>query len=332
MRVASLLPAATEWVAAFGAADRLVARSHECDHPSALDDVPVVTKATYAEDRGGDASSQSRAVDRAVREQLDAGLSLYDVDTERLRALRPDLVLTQAQCEVCAVSLGQLEHALADQSSATGEGEDGRDAAPRLLSLSPDTLKDAFDTGLTVGRALGRIEAAMSFLAAREKRLRALRETLPIRDERDSEQSAGAARPTVACVEWIDPFMTAGHWTPDLVEQAGGRAVLSEAGGRSRRADWNALRDADPDVLAVMPCGFDLEETAAELHGLTERPGWSELSAVRNGRVWLFDGNAYFNRPGPRLYRSAELMAAALHPEHAQTFVEPESGEMHRLV
>jgi iron complex transport system substrate-binding protein len=318
MRVASLLPAATEWVAAFGAADWLVARSHECDFPpGSVSDVPVVTTATYAETDADDAVSRSRAVDEAVRSQLDAGLSLYDVDIERLRALQPDLVLTQAQCEVCAVSLSQLEDALAGQMA---EG-----AAPRVLSLSPSTLKEAFDTGLTVGRALGRLEAAMSFLADQEKRLRALREMLPL------ENGHAEARPTIACVEWIDPLMTAGHWTPDLVEQAGGQIVCSEQGTRSRRVAWSALREADPDVLAVMPCGFDLDDTAAELHGLTERPGWSGLRALRDGRVVLFDGNAYFNRPGPRLYRSAELMTAALHPERARSFVEPEPEEMRCL-
>ena len=323
MRVASLLPAATEWVAAFGAADQLVARSHECDFPPGLGDVPVVTEATYAEaeyaEADGDSASRSRAIDEAVRGPLQEGLSLYDVDLERLRALRPDLVLTQAQCEVCAVSLGQLEEALADEQMSES-------ASPRLLSLSPTTLKDAFDAGLKVGRALGQFQAAMSVIADGENRLRALRETLGL-----DEQTDETARPTVACIEWIDPLMTAGHWTPDLVRHAGGRAMLSETGARSRRVEWSALREADPDVLAVMPCGFDLENTAAELSGLTERPGWGDLRAVGNGRVVLFDGNAYFNRPGPRLYRSAELLAAALHPERARSFAAPEPDEMRAL-
>ena len=317
MRVASLLPAATEWVAAFGAADRLVARSHECDHPPGLEEVPVVTQATYEE------ASGSRAINAAVQEQVQAGLSLYEVDLERLRALRPDIVLTQAQCEVCAVSRSQLEEALAGWA----DGE-----APRLLSLSPSTLKEVLDTGLAVARAIDCLDAAMSFLAEKEKRLRMLREHLGL--SRHVEEAE--ALPSVACIEWLDPLMTAGHWTPDLVEQAGGQAVLSEAGARSRTIPWEALRQADPEVLAILPCGFSLEETVRDLHPLSERAGWQELRAVREGRVVLFDGNAYFNRPGPRLYRSAELLAAALYPERAYDFVapssnEPSSNEMRRL-
>jgi iron complex transport system substrate-binding protein len=311
MRIASLLPATTEWVCAFGAAGDLVARSHECHGPPGLDDVPVVTEATY--DAPG---ADSRAIDDAVRARLDAGLSLYDVRTERLRALRPDVILTQTQCEVCAVSRAQLDEALAGWS----DGE-----APRLFSLAPATLKDVFEAGLAVGRAIGRAEAAVSFLAEKEKQLRALREHLP---DADAET---ATRPTVACVEWLDPLMTAGHWTPGLARQAGGRAALGEEGERSQTVAWEDLRAADPDVLAVMPCGFSLEETRGELSALTGRPGFAELSAAREGRVYLFDGNAHFNRPGPRLYRSAELLAVALWPERADGFADPKPREMQRL-
>lgn len=321
MRIASLLPAATEWVCAFGAADQLVARSHECDFPpGSLGEVAVVTKATYATDSPTDASADSRAIDKAVREQLERGLSLYDVDVERLRALRPDLVLTQTQCEVCAVSRQQLEAHLATWGADAGR------QGPQLFSLAPATLKEVFDTGLALGRATGRLEAAMPFLGEHEKRLRALREEMGLPKQTDSQ-----AGPTVACIEWMDPLMTAGHWTPDLAEQAGGRAVLSEKGVRSRPITWDDLREADPDVLAVMPCGFALEDTIRDLDALIQRPGFGELRAVREGRLFLFDGNAYFNRPGPRLYRSAELLAAALHPERARPFVEPEPGEMRRL-
>ena len=328
VRIASLLPAATEWVCAFGAADQLVARSHECDLPPGVSSgsVPVVTQPTYT------ARADSAAIDAAVREPLQEGLSLYDVDLERLRALRPDLILTQAQCAVCAVSLSQLEEELAGWEDGTAGGE-----APRLLSLSPATLKEVFDAGLRIGRAIGRLDAAMAFIAEKERGLHALRERLGLkkrpRGRRRSEQvPAGArARPTVVFIEWLEPLMTAGHWTPDLAEQAGGRALLSEGGARSRTVAWRDLRKADPDVLAVLPCGFSLAETMRDLHYLTERSGWAELRAVRAGRVFLFDGNTYFNRPGPGLYRSVALLAAALYPERASGVVKAKPEEMRRL-
>ena len=308
MRIASLLPAATEWICAFGGGADLVARSHECDFPAAAQDAPVVTRPTYA--AGGD----SAAIDAAVQGKLQQGLSLYEVDLDRLRALRPDLILTQAQCEVCAVALPQLEAMLAEWPGA----------APQLLSMEPMTFKQVLDAALRIGRAAGRMEAAMSFVAAKEKALRAFQDRLGLRE--------GVPRPTVACIEWMEPLMTAGHWMPDLVAHAGGEAVLAEAGAPSRCARWEALRAADPDVLALMPCGFSLAETRRDLSFLTERDGWQDLKAVRAGRVYLFDGSAYFNRPGPRLYRSAELLAAALYPERLPARArDAEPWELRRL-
>lgn len=293
MRIVSLLPATTEWVCAFGAAEDLVGRSHECDHPASVQDIPVVTEPTYED--GGD----SAAIDDAVQDQLQAGLSLYAVDLNQLRALQPDVILTQDQCDVCAVSMPQLEAALSDWT--------GRQ--PEIVSTQPETLKEVLDAALRIGRVIGRTEAAMETIAELERRLYALRNRLGLSRDTDPE-----TLPTVACIEWMKPLMTAGHWAPDLVEMAGGRAVGAEDGAPSATVDWADLRAADPDVLAVMPCGFSLEETRRDLHYLTEREGWDQLRAVRNERVFLFDGNAYFNRPGPRLYRSIELVAAALHP------------------
>ena len=294
MRIVSLLPAATEWVAAFGAEDDLVGRSHECDTPASVQDVPVVTTPTYESD--GD----SAAIDVAVQAQLQQGLSLYEVDLEQLRALEPDLILTQAQCEVCAVSLPQLEAALADWS--------GRQ--PEILSMEPMTLKEVLDVALRIGRTIGRAERAMQVIAAKERALQQLRNRMGLHRRTDPE-----TLPTVACIEWIEPLMTAGHWMPDVAEMAGGRAVLAEKGRPSQVIEWSALRAADPDVLAILPCGFTLDETRRDLHYLTERDGWNDLRAVQNHRVVLLDGNAYFNRPGPRLYRSIELLADAIHPD-----------------
>jgi iron complex transport system substrate-binding protein len=294
MRIVSLLPAATEWIAAFGAEDDLAGRSHECDTPASVQDVPVVTKPTY------ESNGDSSAIDAAVQTQLQQGLSLYEVDLEQLRALEPDLILTQAQCEVCAVSLPQLEDELADWS-----GQD-----PEILSMEPMTLKEVLDVALRIGRRIGRAEMAMQVIAAKERALQQLRNRMGLHRRTDPE-----TLPTVACIEWMEPLMTAGHWMPDVAEMAGGRAVCAEKGTPSQVIDWGGLRAADPEVLAILPCGFTLEETRRDMHYLTERDGWNDFQAVQNGRVMLLDGNAYFNRPGPRLYRSIELLAEALHPD-----------------
>ena len=192
-----------------------------------------------------------------------------------------------------------------------------------MVSIEPMTLKGVFDAGLRIGRAVGRLEAAMRFVAEGELRLERLRRRLRAVTDR--------GRPSVVFVEWLEGLMTAGHWMPDVVEQAGGRPLLSEKGARSRYVDWADVLEADPDVLAVAPCGFRLETTRRDLHYLTGRPGWAGLRAVRDGRVVLFDGDAYFNRPGPRLYRAIELLAAALYPDvfsWEDVGVEPWEGEV----
>jgi iron complex transport system substrate-binding protein len=294
MRIVSLLPAATEWICAFGARADLVGRSHACDYPPSIRDRPVVTRA-----QGLDASD-SAAIDAQVKGRLRQGLSLYVVDLELLRELEPDLVVTQAQCAVCAVSLSGLEAALAGWTGAH----------PQLFSLAPMTLKQVFDAALRLGRTIGRMAESMAVLADAERRLRRLHERLGL-----GKQTGPAPLPTVACIEWLAPLMTAGHWMPDVAGHAGLRAVLATPGARSNYVDWAEVQAADPDVLAVMPCGFTLSQTRRDLHHLTAHAGWGDLRAVRAGRVYLFDGNAYFNRPGPRLYRSIELLAAAAYPE-----------------
>lgn len=297
MRIVSLLPAATEWICAFGGTDALVGRSHECDFPPDVQDVPVVTEATY------DAEADSAAIDEAVQEQLNEGLSLYEVDLERLRALDPDLVVTQDQCEVCAVSLPELEAQLRTLSEWTGR-------SPDLISMQPQTLKEVLDEALRLARVMDRFEAGMEVIGNLETGLKVLRDQIGV-DRSTNPQSL----PAVACVEWLEPLMVAGHWMPDVVEMAGGRAVLGSEGEPSEPVEWNDLRDADPDLLALMPCGFSIEETRRDLPYLTDRVGWAELSAVQDHRVALFDGSAYFNRPGPRLYRAIELLAATLYPD-----------------
>lgn len=253
----------------------------------------MVTEATY------ESEADSASIDDAVQEQLQAGLSLYRVDLDRLRELEPDLVVTQDQCEVCAVSLPELEDQLADWSGGS----------PEIVSMAPMTLKEVLDEALRLARALDCMEAGMQLMGNLETGLKVLRDEIGV-DRSTTPQSL----PSVACVEWLEPLMTAGHWMPDVVEMAGGRAVLAEAGAPSQAIDWVELRDTDPDWLVVLPCGFTIEDTLRDLHYLTERDGWGDLSAVQNDRVLLFDGNAYFNRPGPRLYRAIELLAEGLYP------------------
>ena len=306
MRIVSLLPAATEWIAEFGAAGDLVGRSHECDFPAAVQDVPVVTEPTY------DAEGDSAAIDAAVNDQLQQGLSLYQVDLERVKALDPDLIVTQDQCEVCAVSLPDLKADLGDWVDGDVE----------LFSMRPETLKEVLDEALRLGRVMDRLDPAMEAIEDLETGLRALRNQIGVNRSTNPQ-----SLPSVACVEWLEPLMVAGHWMPDVVEMAGGRSVLGTAGEPTRTVEWDTLRETDPDALALMPCGFTVEETRRDLHYLTERDGWTDLSAVREGRVALLDGNAYYNRPGPRIYRAIEVLASVLHPERVNLHPEPAAWE-----
>jgi iron complex transport system substrate-binding protein len=289
-RVVSLLPSATEIVHALGLGDRLVGRSHECDFPAQAAGLPACTRARFAD-------GSSREIDDRVGDLVSRGLSLYDVDVDQLRELRPDLVLTQDQCAVCAVHLSDVETALAEWTG----GE------VRVLSLSPSTLGDVFGDITRVGEVLG--ESA---------RARELTTDLADRISQIGEKTGGLVgdeRPSVACLEWIDPLMAAGNWMPELVTLAGGRPLLGETGRHSPGIAWEDLRSADPDVLVVTACGFDLERTALEMGPLLAHPDWPSLRAVSSGRVFLTDGNAYFNRSGPRLVDSLEILAEVLHPE-----------------
>ena len=310
MRIVSLLPAATEWICALGAEADLVGRSHECDYPPSVQSLPVLTQPSFPNE------GSSLGIDHRVRERVQQGLSLYDVDLEHLRALRPDLIVTQAQCAVCAVSMPQLEAALATWTGAT----------PEVFSIEPYTLRQVLDVGLHLGKTLGRLDAMMQYLGDGEGRIGALRRRLGIHKRSDPLRW-----PTVACIEWLEPLMIAGHWMPDIVAMAGGQAVLAQSGLRSDYVFWEAVCVADPDVLAVTACGFTLGRTRREIACLTNKEGWNDLKAVQEGRVVLFDGNAYFNRPGPRLYRSIELMAVALHPDRMAGY-EVEDGEMERYL
>lgn len=287
MRVVSLIASATEIVAALGREDALVGRSHECDWPPAVLDLPAVTEPKFPTD------GTSYEIDRRVKAILSEALSVYRVDAGALRALEPDVIVTQTQCEVCAVSLGDVEVALREWTGAT----------PRIVSLSPDSLADVLDDVRKVAAALGVPGRGKAVVDAMRERMAAV-----------ESAAEGLPRCTVACVEWIEPLMAAGNWMPELVAMAGGEPLLGEAGVHSPWIDWDDLVEADPDVVLVSPCGFDLDRTRSEMGTMVARPGWEGLKAVRTGRVALADGVSFFHRPGPRLAESLEILAEILHP------------------
>lgn len=285
-RIVSLLPSATEIAVAVGLGDALVGRSHECDYPPFVEALPVCTSTKLEK------GLTSLQIDDRVQAIVRQGLSVYAVDAPLLRSLRPDVILTQSQCAVCAVTPADLKEALSDWVGT----------APTLLSLAPDNLDDVWGDLRRVGEAVGAPDAADRAVETLQARLETLR----------SRTLADAARPTVAAIEWIDPLMAAGNWVPELIDIAGGTALFATPGQHSPWLDWEALVAADPDVIVMMPCGYQIGQTMGDLAPLVEREGWSRLSAVREGRVFVADGHHYFNRPGPRLVESAEIIAETL--------------------
>ncbi|HWY75572.1 MAG TPA: cobalamin-binding protein [Verrucomicrobiae bacterium] len=288
-RIVSLLPSATEIVCALGAGNRLVGRSHECDYPPEVLSMPVCTAAKV------DATASSSEIDRQVKQLVQDAVSVYRIDTDSLRRLKPDLILTQAQCEVCAVSLPEVEAAVG-QSLGT---------KPRIISLSPKRLADIWDDFRTVAEALDLADHGKEVLRSLKMRVVGVIERACMLKN----------PPSVACVEWIEPLMAAGNWVPEMVELAGGRNLVGEAARHSAWMNWDTLREHNPDIIIFMPCGFGLQRTRAEMGPMLQRPEWAKLHAVRNGRVCLTDGNQFFNRPGPRIVESLEILAEICHPD-----------------
>lgn len=276
MRIVSLIPSATEIVCALGARDQLVGRSHECDFPAGVTDLPALTRPRLPLTGG------SRAIDEAVNRAFTDGIAVYEVDLDLLAALAPDVIVTQDQCEVCAASLAQVEEAVCAVLPSR----------PVIVSLRPASLADAYEDVRRVAAALGcdagAVVAAMQLWIERPARL--------------------PAPPRVVFLEWIDPLMGPGLWTPELIEVTGGLSVLGDKGKHTFSRPPGALADAAPDVIVVAPCGYDIATTLKERSILEALPGWAGIPAVRNNRVAIADGNAYFNRPGPRLADSAEIL------------------------
>jgi iron complex transport system substrate-binding protein len=287
MRIASLLPSATEIVCALGLEDNLVAVTHECDHPPSVKGKPVVTASVLS------SASSSRAVDRHIRRLLHQGSGIYTLDAERLQESRPDLILTQELCEVCAVSYPIVEHA-----------SRRLDGNVQLVSLEPESLEDVYSHIRLIGRLCGRQQAS-----------RALVSELAARVGRVEERVRDLPRRRIACLEWIDPLYCSGHWNPELVRRAGGVDLLGRPGRPAVPVKWDDLLRADPELLVVMACGFSLDRTLREMASLQEQSEWKGLPAVAAGQVYVVDGNAFFSRPGPRLVDSLEIMAGILHPE-----------------
>ena len=287
-RIISLLPSATEIVAALGFGDHLVGRSHECDYPPGVEKLPACSSTKVP------AQGTSSEIDDRVKQIVAEGLSVYRVDVERLRELQPDLILTQIQCAVCAVTPRDLEKALC---TLTGE-------RPAMVSLEPNNLDDVWNDFRRVADALEVPARAEEVVASLTKRLAAIR-----------NRAQELARPTVAAIEWMAPLMAGGNWMPELIEIAGGRSLFAQAGEHSNWLEWSALIEADPDVILLLPCGFKIAQTMRDLSLLTENPAWANLRAVKEGRVFAIDGHHFFNRPGPRLVESAEIVAELLHPD-----------------
>ncbi|HTR60365.1 MAG TPA: cobalamin-binding protein [Candidatus Binataceae bacterium] len=288
-RIVTLLPSATEIVCALGFGSELVGRSHECDFPAGVGRLPALTEPKFK------VEGTSAEIDERVKRIVGDALSVYRVDAARLRELKPDVIVTQSQCEVCAVSESEVESAVAEW---LGE-------RPKIVSLAPYALADVFEDMVRVGEALGDRRRGEDTVAKLRGRMDAIAE----------KADAVRTRPTFACIEWIDPMMSAGNWMPELVAMAGGTNLFGKAGEHSPWMKFEELAASNPEVIMVSPCGFSMKRSREELPTLTGNPRWKELRAIRDGKVYLADGNQYFNRPGPRIVESLEILAEMLHPE-----------------
>lgn len=290
-RIISLIASATEIVAALGYEHALVGRSHECDYPASVASLPVCSEPRI------DVSGTSLEIDQAVKGAVREALSVYAVFKEELQRLQPTVIVTQTQCEVCAVSLKDVQAAVCELV----------DSQPKIVACEPMQLRDVWTDIEKVAAALDDPRSAVELNARLQGRLQEI-------ERRFAKQRN---RPTIACIEWLEPLMIAGNWVPELVELAGGKAIMSEVGKHSPYQSWDDLIAHDPDVIAIMPCGFDIDRTMQEMQLLTDHPHWQSLSAVQNRRVYVTDGNQYFNRPGPRVVESAEILAEILHGDES---------------
>ena len=288
-RIVSLLPSATEIVCALGFESQIVGRSHECDFPHSIEHLPALTSPKF------NPEGTSFEIDQRVKTILSEALAVYRVDADRLRDLKPDFIVTQSQCDVCAVSMREVEEAVAQWTGTR----------PQIVSLAPYALRDVFADMQHVGAALGVAAHATDVVGHLRDRMSAIEERV-----RNSDP-----RPRTAIIEWIDPLMAAGNWMPELVAMAGGVNLFGKAGEHSPWMKFEEIIAADPDLILIAPCGFNMDRAAIDLPVLAARPEWPRLKAVKARKVFLGEGNQYFNRPGPRIVESLEILAEILHPE-----------------
>jgi iron complex transport system substrate-binding protein len=283
-----MLASATEIVCALGLEDHLIARSHECDFPPSVRQLPVCTAPAIP------VSGSSAEIDLAVKERLGHGLSIYHVDRRLLQELRPDLIITQSHCAVCAVNEADVDQALLGWP----------EPRPHVVSLQPNCLKDIWADIRRVADACGVEDEGRLLVHSLQKRMA---------DLGRRARNAGS-RPGVICIEWLEPLMAAGNWTPELIRLAGGVPLLAEPGRHSSPLAWKTILTAEADVIIVAPCGFGIERTAREIQVLESQPAFHQLGAVKEGKVYLADGNELLNRPGPRVVEALEVLAEILHP------------------
>jgi len=299
VRIVSLLASATEMVAALGCLDQMVGRSHECDYPPGILALPAVSTVQI------DINTSSAEIDAQVKQRVQnklepedpalKALSIYAIDVDKLQELRPDVIFTQTQCEVCAVSERDVSQAIAQLTGLQ----------PLVVSLSPYRLQDVWEDILRVGVVLGKRDQAQALVEKYQRRLRDLAIKI----------ATFGSKPRVALLEWPDPLMATGNWTPELVAYAGGENIFGEIGQHSPWLSWEELQVADPDVIVLSPCSYPIERTMEDVPLLQKHPVWANLKAVRDGKVYAIDGNQYLNRSGPRLIESAELLARVIWGE-----------------
>lgn len=289
-KIVSLLPAATEIICALGLQHLLVGRSHECDFPETIKTLPICTSDKII------ATNNSNAINLQVQQILTDGLSIYKIDIELIKNLKPDFIITQNQCNVCAVSLTDVETEM--QTWAGNQTQ--------LLSLSPNTLADVFNDINSLAQELNVDEQAKLLIEDFEERLDLVKHKLKFFPD----------KPTVACIEWLSPMMIAGNWVPQLVETAGGNPILAKNGKHSPFINWETIAAENPDIILITPCGFTIARTLQEIDLLLNLPDWNKLKAVKNNRVYIADGNAYFNRSGPRLVDTVEILAEIINPKY----------------
>jgi iron complex transport system substrate-binding protein len=301
-RIVSLLPSATEILFAIGAGGRIVGVTHECDFPDDARALPALTSSLLP-----DAGAGAAAIDRHVRASVHAGSSLYALDADQLAQLEPDLIVTQELCAVCAVS-----YDIVDRAAKRLRGD------PRVVSLEPSSLEDVYATIAFLGELTNRVRGAAEVIAGQRLRESVLRNT------------PREIKPRALILEWSDPPMSGGHWTPGLVELAGGIPLLANPGGNSQTLTWDAIADADPDVIIVVPCGFNLAAARDAVHALAANATWRGLRAVTGGTAYVMDGNAYVNRPGPRLIDSADRFAWAFDDAAHRSDIAPKPSGIER--